>query len=130
MDMGKLYGRGMAFPPRVGRDGRIAWSDGTANVRESIQIILLTEQRERLRLPEFGGSLGHFLFEPNNVTTRSLIQDRITRALTQWEPRIVVEAVEVEQDPSDEQGSIATINYKLVATQTRERVSLSLILAG
>ncbi len=130
MDMGKLYGRGMAFPPRVGRDGRICWSAGPDNVRESIQIILLTEQKERLRLPEFGGNLGQFLFEPNNVTTRALIQDRIARALTQWEPRIVVEAVQVEQDPADEQASIATINYKLVATQARERVSLSLTLAG
>ncbi len=130
MDVGKLYGRGMAFPPRVGSDGRVVWSQGPVNIRESIQIILLTEQQERLRLPEFGGSLGQFLFEPNNVTTRRLIQDRIIHALTQWETRIAVESVEVEQDPADEQSAIATITYKLVATQTRERVSLSVTLAG
>ena len=43
MDGGQLYGRGMSFPPRVGPDGRIAWSEGETNIRESIQIILLTE---------------------------------------------------------------------------------------
>jgi len=54
-DPGKILGRGISFPPRVGADGRIEWSVGEANVRESIRIILLTEQRERVRLAEFGG---------------------------------------------------------------------------
>ena len=50
MDEGLLYGKGLSFPPRVGSDGRIAWSAGEANVRESIQIILLTEWNERVSL--------------------------------------------------------------------------------
>jgi phage baseplate assembly protein W len=130
MDSGQLYGRGISFPPRVGPDGRVAWSAGEGNVRESIQVILLTELRERLRLPDFGGGLGLFLFEPNTVTTRHLIKDRITKALAQWEPRLSVEAVSVEPDPDDAQAAIATIIYKLVATQTRERVSLNVTLGG
>lgn len=130
MDSGKIFGRGISFPPRVGADGRVAWSEGEVNVREAIRIILMTEQRERVRLSEFGGSLGIFLFEPNTVTTRHLIQDRITKALAQWEPRINVESVDVEPDPTDLQAAIATITYKLVATQTRERVSLNVTLAG
>ncbi len=130
MDAGKIYGRGISFPPRVGADGRVAWSEGEVNVREAIRIILLTEPRERVRLPEFGGGLSSFLFEPNTVTTRHLIQDRITKALAQWEPRVRVESVEVEPDPADPQAAIATITYKLVATQTRERVSLNVTLTG
>jgi hypothetical protein len=130
MDLGKLFGRGISFPPRVGPDGRMAWSEGEANVREAIHIILLTEQRERLRLPEFGGGLGRFLFEPNTVTTRHLIGDRIGKALAQWEPRIAVESVAVDPDPSDSQAAVATITYRLVATQSRERVSVSITLGA
>lgn len=130
MDQGRLFGRGIAFPPRVGRDGRVAWSEGETNVREAIQVILLTELNERLMSPEFGGSLGQFLFEPNNVTTRHLIQDRIRKALDLWEPRISVESVEVTEDPADTQAAIAVITYRLVATQSRERVSLNVTLAG
>jgi phage baseplate assembly protein W len=130
MDTGRLFGRGIAFPPRVGSDGRVAWSEGETNVREAIRIILMTERRERLMLPEFGGGLGPSLFEPNTVTTRHLIKDRIQKALAEWEPRIKVEDVRVEEDPEDPQGAIATIAYKLVATQSRERVSLSVTLAG
>ena len=130
MDTGRLYGRGISFPPRVGSDGRVAWSEGEQNVREAIRVILLTEQRERLMLAEFGGSLGLFLFEPNSVTTRHLIKDRIQKALARWEPRIQVEAVMVEPDPADTQAAVATITYKLVATQSRERVTLGVTLAG
>lgn len=130
IDAGKLFGRGIGFPPRIGPDGRLAWSEGEANVRESIRIILMTELNERVRLPGFGGSLGLYLFEPNTVTTRHLISDRIIKALEQWEPRILVQSVDVDPDPSDEQAAIATISYKLVATQSRERVSVNVTLAG
>jgi phage baseplate assembly protein W len=129
-DTGKILGRGISFPPRVGPDGRVAWSEGEVNVREAIQIILLTEQRERLRLPAFGGGLSKFLFEPNTVTTRQLIRDRITRELADWEPRIMVDSVTVEADASDPQAAVATINYRLVATRAKESVSLSVSLTG
>ncbi|HEX2912437.1 MAG TPA: GPW/gp25 family protein [Chloroflexia bacterium] len=130
MDAGKIFGRSIAFPPHIGADGRLAWSEGEVNVRESIQIILMTNLNERITLPVFGGNLKPFLFEPNTVTTRFLIQDRIIQALRLWEPRINVESVEVVEDPADSQAAIATIYYKLVATQVRERVSLGLSLAS
>jgi uncharacterized protein len=129
-DAGRLFGRGMAFPPRVTPDGRIAWSAGADNVREAIQIILRTEQPERLFLPDFGAGLGRFLFEPNTVATRHQIAERIRRALAAWEPRVAVESVDVEADPDDPQAAVATITYTLVATQASERVSLSIPLAG
>lgn len=130
IDEDLIYGRGIAFPPRVGTDGRIAWSKGETNIREAIQIILMTEPGERLRLPEFGAGLKRFLFEPNTVTTRHLIQETINRALFEWEPRIQVESVDVQPDPNDSEAAVATITYKLVATQVRERVSLTVSLAG
>jgi uncharacterized protein len=120
----------MSFPPRVGPDGRVAWSEGETNVRESIRVILMTEQPERLRNPKFGGSLGKFLFEPNTVSTRRSIQDRIQRELGQWEPRIRIESVNVDPDPADPQAAIATITYKLVATQALERITVGVSLRG
>jgi phage baseplate assembly protein W len=127
---GKILGKGIGFPPRVGADGRVVWSEGETNVRESIRIILLTELNERLRLPGFGGGLNRFLFEPNTTTTRQLIRDRITNALAEWEPRIVVQSVNVEPEAEDLQAVTVTIYYKLVATQVSERVGLTVTLDG
>ena len=130
LDAGAVFGRGISFPPRIGADGRMLWSSGEANIREAIRVILLTEASERLNLPTFGGGLNGLLFEPNTVATRALIADQISRALAQWEPRITVEEVAVEADPSDPEAATATITFRLVATGGRERVSLNVALRG
>jgi hypothetical protein len=130
MDGGQLYGRGMSFPPRVGDDGRIAWSEGETNVREAIQIILKTEEKERINLPTFGAGLQRYLFEPNTVATQTQIRDRITKVLQLWEPRISITQVDVQEDPSDPQAAIASISYKLVATQIQQTVNVSVQLAA
>jgi hypothetical protein len=125
-----LLGQGISFPPRVGADGRVAWSSGETNVRDAIRVILLTSQGERMRLPNFGAGLSRFLYEPNTVATRHLLQDRIVRALAQWEPRIAVQSVQVDADPTDPQAAIATVTYQLIATQSSERISLRVGLGG
>jgi phage baseplate assembly protein W len=121
----QILGRGLAFPPRVGSDGRLQASEGTQNVREAIRIVLATEPSERLRLPTFGAGLGRFLFEPNTTATQRQIQDRIVNALRDWEPRILIDSVDVVADPVDPESALATITYRLVATQSAERVTVS-----
>jgi phage baseplate assembly protein W len=128
MDAAKLYGKSMSFPPRVGPDGHVTWSEGEVNVRESIRVILMTEQGERLHRPEFGAALGRFLFEPNTAATRFLVQERIGEALARWEPRVRVDSVQVEPDPNDPEAALVTILYRLVATQQRERLALTVSL--
>ena len=130
MEAALLYGKGMGFPPRVDPGGRIVWSEGEDNIRESMRVILMTEPGERLRLPQFGAGLGRFLFEPNIVATHTLIKERINDALKRWEPRIRVEDIEVAADRVDPQAAIAVITFRLVATQALERVSLAVSVAG
>jgi hypothetical protein len=130
IDEGKLFGRGISFPPRLGPDGRWAWSSGAENVRESIRVILLTQLDERLMRPDFGGGLQSLLFEPNTPSTHRLIQERITQALGRWEPRIRLDTVNVIADPADEQAVLVTIRYRLVATGTTDHVGLAVRLEG
>ena len=129
-DPGRIIGRSLAFPPRVDADGRVAFSEGDANVRESIEIVLRTSPGERLRLPEFGAGLDRFLFEPNTTATRRQIEDRIAKALRVWEPRVVVQGIVVAEDPDDPQAAIATVTYRLVATQAVAQASVSVGLAA
>jgi phage baseplate assembly protein W len=129
MDTGPILGRGLAFPPRL-VDGRMAWSAGEESIRDCIRLALETEPSERVMLPAFGGGLGRFLFEPNTVQVRGQLRERIERTLSEWEPRIAVESVEVEADPADAGTAVATITYRLVATQARHRLGLSVALGG
>jgi phage baseplate assembly protein W len=130
VDDGKLYGKSLAFPPRVGANGQLVWSQGELNVRESICVILRTRPGERVNLPDFGCGLERFLFEPNTTSTLRLIQEEVKRALSRWEPRVRLDDILVESDPAEPRAVNITIFYTLIATRQRERVGLSLALQG
>ena len=130
MDSASIYGQGISFPPRLGPDGRMAWSSGPDNIREGIQVTLLTSRGERLMLSDFGGSLRTFLFEPNTTATRRLVQEDIEKALGAWEPRISVQSVDVTADPNDSRAVIAVVAYQLAATQESGQLALQIQLGG
>ena len=125
-----LYGKGMSFPPRVGADGRIAWSADETNVRENLRVLLLTEPGERLMRPDYGCGLRRFLFEPNTLSTRRRIADAIEKSVQRWEPRVALDDVSVETDDSDLRRVAVTISFRLIATGAGERVNLTLLLEG
>ena len=122
----QIFGCGVAFPPHLDVTGQWAMSVGAQNVRESMQILLLTQLGERLMYPNYGSSLRSSLFAPNNAATRKTIEEAISDGLKQWEPRITVNSITVAQDPSDGQAAIATINYQLVANQLPNQITLTL----
>ncbi len=128
-DEGTLYGRGFHFPPGIGPGGQVAYSVAAENIRQSIRVILLTEPRERLMLPEFGAGLKRFLFQPNSASTHRLIAETITRALGRWERRIKVQSVDVAPDPDDEKAALAVIRYQVIATRAQESFQMRVQLA-
>ena len=123
--MSSPFGKSLSFPPRVGSDGRMRWSEGEDNIRESIAVILKTESGERIALPDFGAGLGRYLFEPNNPGTHVRMAAQIEDALRRWEPRIGLDSVDVAPHPSDKTTAVATIAYRLVASGAAERISLN-----
>jgi hypothetical protein len=123
-------GQGLSFPPRVGPDGRFAWSAGEDNMRELIRVILMTEGGERLMRENFGCGLRQYLFEPNTVTTRQRIQNSIEQAIARWEPRVSVDDVSVDPDDTDPRRVNINVQFRLVATQRAGSLSFTLQLQG
>jgi uncharacterized protein len=130
IDEGQIFGRGIAFPPHLDSTGQWAMSAGSQNVRESIQILLLTRLGERLMYPNYGSALRTYLFSPNTAATRKSIEDAITDAIKLWEPRVTIDSTSVDPDPSDPQAAVATIQYRLVANQLPNQITLTLQLQG
>lgn len=125
-----VLGQGLSFPPRVGPDGRLAWSTGEDNVRELIRVILMTEAGERLMRENFGCGLRQYLFEPNVATTRQRIQNGIEQAIARWEPRVTVDDVTVDPDGSDPRRVNINVQFRLVATQGAGSINFTLQLQG
>ena len=126
------------FPPPLGwpllpvpdESGQLRFRSLEESVRDQIRVILLTRPGEQLMKPDFGAGLEAFVGEPNTVETRRRIRDRIRQSLAAWEPRILLDRVEVLADETDQAEVRAEIHYRLRRTGAAHRVGLVVELRG
>ena len=69
------------------------------SVRQQLQVVLSTRPGEQLMRPGFGAGLTEFLGQPDNVTTRRRVYDRVMDAIGRWEPRVQVDRLDVDDVP-------------------------------
>jgi phage baseplate assembly protein W len=98
------------------------------SVRQSIKVILQTRPGEQLMRQEFGGGLERFVNEPNNLTTQRRIRDLVLESLARWEPRIVVDRVEVAEVPNRPSHLSVQLMYRLKRTGAAGQMGLTMIL--
>lgn len=106
-------GRHLAFPFRIGSDGRSAAPQSdTDHIRDELLQLLLTSPGERLFLPEFGGGVRRLVFEPASDVLRGVVKARITNALSRWlSQRLTVELIDVTFDSPTAQLEV-TVKYR------------------
>lgn len=90
-------GRHLAFPFRIGVDGRTATPASVAeHVRDEVIQLLLTNPGERPFQPPFGGGVRKLIFEPASDVLRGMTKARITQSLSTWlGHRVTLENLEV-----------------------------------
>lgn len=102
MDQFSFLGAGMKFPPQINPNtGRFAVSQGAANVKESIYIILMTNMGERWLKPAFGSQLMSYTFMDLSPTMLSMLSGDIRDTLLEQEPRISEVAVDFSETTND-----------------------------
>jgi phage baseplate assembly protein W len=117
-----FIGRGFAFPMRVDHTGSIAMVGGPADIDRSIVMILATAKGERLMRPQFGCTIWDQLFDPINANTLGRMAEAVRESLAQWEPRVIVEKVDVRPDV-DHNGKVAIdITYRVKVTNDRRNL--------
>ena len=110
----------------IDESGRLPWSSDERSIREVLLNILLTRPGERVQRPEFGAGLLNFVHQPNNETTRNLIGGVVRKSIQQWEPRVVVETVEVEPSPTRVADVHINIRYRLRFARESAEVGFTL----
>ncbi len=86
------------------------------SVRQQLQVILSTRPGEQLMRPGFGAGLAEFLGEPDTITTRRRIYDRVNESVGRWEPRVEVDRVEVNDLPGRPGWLRIELGYRLRRT--------------
>lgn len=93
-----MSGRHLAFPFRIGTDGRtVPPVDLNEHVRGEILQLLLTNNGERPFLPNFGGNLRRLVFQGNDEITAGLAKSDMSQAMSYWlGHRVKVISLDVE----------------------------------
>jgi phage baseplate assembly protein W len=121
LDPAKAFlGIGWSAPVALDGRGEVALAAYEEDIRQAILIILGTSPGERLMRPDFGAGLRDLAFEPLSDVTLALAQERVERALLEWEPRIDLHAVTVAVDGGrPELGRLRIeVSYTVRATNT------------
>ena len=112
----EFYGHGIGHPLQISSTGGLRRTFGIDKIEESIRIILGTQHGERRMRPTFGCNLKSLAFAPNNETTSNLARYNVETGLRQWEPRIDVLEVVVQNDNRNGMLMI-NVHYRVKATQ-------------
>lgn len=82
-------------------------------IYNSLTNIFETLQGTRRMLPEFAVALYNLLFEPIDEITSHKIGELILGAIERWEPRIIIDNIEVNAYPDDNQYKIS-LEFRII----------------
>ena len=119
-----FLGTGWSFPPTFDKkSGTIEMVSEVEDIEQSLQILLATSLGEAgLCKPEFGCDLREYQFEPVTNTLLGLLEDLVRRSILFFEPRILVEEINItEPDDFDiiEGKIIISVEYIIPRTNSR-----------
>ncbi len=115
----EFLGRGWRFPIGVDSRGRIAISTYEEDIKEAILIILRTQKGERVMRPDFGCGIYDYVFSSINTATLTLIERTVREAITEWEPRVEIERIEISTEEADQGRLLISIDYRVRRTNSR-----------
>tara|TARA_B100001113_G_scaffold254803_1_gene210142 strand:- start:860 stop:1240 length:381 start_codon:yes stop_codon:yes gene_type:complete len=95
------------------------------SVKQSIRNLILTDKGERLMQPDVGCKVRSLLFENFTAQTILLVKTTIVDTIQKYEPRAIVESVNVSGDP-DNNAIFIAILFSLINNDTIEQLDIQL----
>lgn len=121
---------GLSFPPRIGVNGgwvlSVANNIDTTHIKEAVKLALLTRLGERVMEHEQGSRVSEAVFENMDDTLVAVLEYKVQDALSQLEPRIEVQTVDVSFDQDNAQ-TLVTISYSIADSGTTDLMTVVLV---
>lgn len=119
LDNNAFLGVGWDFPPTLTKDG-VNMVSYEKDIEQSLQVLLSTSPGERVNRYEYGCPLRKYIFEVTDTETVVRMRNDITRAVTLYEPRILLEEVSFEL--KEEGVLLIKLTYTVVRTNNRSNM--------
>ena len=88
---------GITLPLQIGNTAFNQSFKTFDQVRTNIKSLLLTKRKERIMQPLLGSGLNELVFNFNDETLASDIEDTIISSLEQWLPYVTVDSIDISQ---------------------------------
>lgn len=117
---------GWPLLPLPDEHGALHFPTLAESVRQNLRVLLSTRAGEQLMRPDYGAGLADFIGQPDSITTRRRIYDRVTSAIGRWEPRVELDRVDVA-DVRGQPGRLRVeIAYRLKRTGEAHALGVNL----
>lgn len=90
-------------------------------VGQSLMTLLSTSPGERVHRYDYGCPLREYAFEKMDASTKTMLRDRIERSIIMFEPRVVVNAIEFDENATD---GVLNIRIDYTIKQTNSRTNM------
>jgi phage baseplate assembly protein W len=118
-----FLGTGWSFPPEFNRQTRqVKMVSREEDIRQSLMILFSTSPGERIMQPAYGCGLNTMVFESMNESTVTEIKDIIERAILFFEPRIILNRVDL--DDSEIYNGLLKIQLEYTIRSTNSRSNM------
>jgi uncharacterized protein len=118
-----FLGTGWNFPPRFREQDRsLELVSEEDDIRQSLFLLIATAPGERIMNPEYGCDLNSLIFERISESLRHKIRLMVSRAIFQFEPRVIVENIDIHL-VSTEPGILhIVVDYTVIQTNSRDNI--------
>ena len=82
-------------------------------VLSEILHVILTPKGGRLRMPDFGTDLIHYIFDMNDETEWSRVNAEVKSAVSKYVPRAEINEIKVLKGESDDNTILLELNYSV-----------------
>lgn len=118
-----FLGQGWSFPPDFSDPNvGVSLTSDHENIIDSIQAIIYTSKGERIMHVLFGCNLRDSLFESINNTEKNKLINRIKKALSDYEPRITVESIDLNLGYILEGKIEILVDFTIITTNERTNI--------
>ncbi|MFN0251508.1 MAG: GPW/gp25 family protein [Kofleriaceae bacterium] len=115
----EFLGTGLRFPLLPDATGALGFSSGDANVEQSLHLLLMTAEGERLMRANLGTEAERMVFAPGGERYLRLLETTVQEAVRDWESRVDLIDVRAEIDAADATRVLVSIAYRVRQTNTR-----------
>jgi phage baseplate assembly protein W len=118
-----FLGVGWKFPPSFDRKtGSIMLVSEEEDIKESLYILLSTKPGERVMMPDYGCDLSRMVFQSIDSSLITEMESLIKNSILYFEPRIIVNEIDIIQDNETDGLLNITVNYTVRKTNKRSNM--------